>query len=798
MAVNLAHVGTSRAATFEVARPVVAITPLPDGGFLLADFAAGQSRVVRATASGPLLDAPWFHEATPRIAVTVGDRQGALSPALLPDLLAAWDAGLRSGVPGFLGQGAVQTQAATFLAGRFGGRDLLLAATADGQGLSSFVLDPDQSVQAGITVPDSDTLYLRAISDIAVIDRAGEVIVFAASAQEHGITALRLSEDGGLEPVTSLGRNDSLPVQTITALAPAEIAGRAFLILAAADSSSLTVLRVGSGGALDVADHVIDGLATRFAGVSHLEVVTVEGHVFVLVAGRDAGLSLLRLTAEGRLLHLDTLADEAAFALNGASGLAAQVRAGGIDILVTAAGEAGLSLFRVDLGPLGLVLQGNAARIEGGARDDLLSRGSGNGVLDGAEGDDTLSDGPGADTLIGGTGADVFVLRADGLRDVIADFALGEDRLDLSLWPMLRNLGQLDFVSTSTGGVLRFGQEELELRNAEGGAFAVTDLPDLLLPLVSHVDVTLGPVQVAPPQLSLPPVPPPPVPPPVLPGVAPRLLVGDAGDDLLEGGAEADTLAGNAGNDTLRGDAGNDRLAGGDGNDRIDGGAGDDNLGGGRGADRLDGQAGNDTMGGGAGDDTLFGGDGADILSGGPGRDLLEGGAGNDRLAGSFDHDTVRGGSGDDRIGGGPGRDLLDGGDGNDALGGGEADDTVLGGGGDDFLAGGGRNDLLDGGPGNDTLNAGAGHDRLIGREGADVFVFNEFTAGERDVIVDFQVGEDRLRLAGIEGQGLTGRFLALDIQDTDAGALLRHAGHEILLDDVTAASLSRDDFIFL
>jgi hypothetical protein len=52
--------------------------------------------------------------------------------------------------------------------------------------------------------------------------------------------------------------------------------------------------------------------------------------------------------------------------------------------------------------------------------------------------------------------------------------------------------------------------------------------------------------------------------------------------------------------------------------------------------------------------------------------------------------------------------------------------------------------------------------------------------------------------LAGIEGQGLTGRFLALDIQDTDAGALLRYAGHEILLDDVTAASLSRDDFIFL
>ncbi|MBS4010054.1 MAG: M10 family metallopeptidase C-terminal domain-containing protein, partial [Roseovarius sp.] len=97
-----------------------------------------------------------------------------------------------------------------------------------------------------------------------------------------------------------------------------------------------------------------------------------------------------------------------------------------------------------------------------------------------------------------------------------------------------------------------------------------------------------------------------------------------------------------------------------------------------------------------------------------------------------------------------------------------------------------------------DSLNGGVGNDRLIGREGADVFIFNEFTAGEHDVIVDFQVGEDRLRLAGIEGQGQNGRFLALTIQDTDAGALLQHAGHEILLDDVTVSSLSRDDFVFL
>ena len=802
MAVRLTHVGTSHAENFEAARPVVSITPLPDGGFLLADFAAGQSRVVRATATGPQPEAPWFHDAVPRVAVSVGETQGALPPGVIRDLLSAWEAGLRSGVPGFLGQGALQTQAAILLVMRAEGRDLLIAAPTNGNGLSILDLDADQRVQAVSTITAGDTPYLRNISDLAVTETDDQTFVFAVSARAPGITGLRLDADGGLVPVSSLGRDDSLPVQTITALVPVAIEGRSFLVLAAADSSSLTVLRVGAQGALDVADHVIDGRATRFAGVTHLEAVTLDGHVFVLAAGRDAGLSLLRVTPEGRLVHVDTLADATAFALDGVSGLAVQVRAGGIDILVTAAGEAGLSLFRIETGPLGLALHGNAARITGGERDDFLSRGDSGGVLDGGDGDDTLADGSGADTLIGGAGADVFVMRADGQRDVIADFTLGEDWLDLSLWPMLRNIGQLALVPTSTGAVLRFGSEELELRNAAGGPFSDVDLPAMVLPLLSHFEVRLGPLQAAvatPPPVVAPPQPAAPTPTvPAPPGTVGVLLEGGAGDDLLEGGSGDDTLAGNAGADTLRGAAGNDRLAGGDGDDWIDGGAGDDNLGGGLGDDRLFGLAGNDTMGGGAGNDTLFGGDGADVMSGGSGADLLDGGAGNDILAGSFGHDTVRGGEGDDRIGGGPGRDLLDGGEGNDAIGGGEGDDTVLGGPGDDFLAGGGRDDILDGGTGDDTLNGGAGNDTLIGGDGADVFVFNDFTLGERDVIVDFTGGMDRMRVAGIEGQGLTGRFLALDIQDTDMGALLRYAGHEILLEDVTAASLSRDDFIFL
>lgn len=463
----------------------------------------------------------------------------------------------------------------------------------------------------------------------------------------------------------------------------------------------------------------------------------------------------------------------------------------------TVSGEGGDDTLVGEVGQDLLIGGRGSDHLLGGDGQDTLRGGEQADFLSGGSGDDVLHGGEGADTLIGGDGADIFVIDPAWMSsDVIEDFTIGVDKIDVSRW----QLSSFSEISISWIDGQTFVRDDVgsfffiqNLSRVAGESLSVDNF------ILIAGDEHLGSVEnippaspAAPPAATLPP------PSPVLPGVDPVLQVGGAGDDLLEGGTGADTLAGNAGADTLRGHAGSDRLAGGDGDDLIEGGVGDDNLGGGLGADRLEGQAGNDTMGGGAGNDILFGGDGADVLSGGTGNDLLAGGEGDDRLAGSFDHDTLRGGNGHDRIGGGPGRDTLEGGEGDDALGGGEGNDTVLGGAGDDFLAGGGRDDLLDGGTGADTLNGGAGNDRLIGREGADVFIFNEFTATERDVIVDFQVGEDRLRLAGIDGQGLTGRFLALDIQDTGAGALLRHAGHEILLDDVAAASLSQDDFIFV
>lgn len=81
-------------------------------------------------------------------------------------------------------------------------------------------------------------------------------------------------------------------------------------------------------------------------------------------------------------------------------------------------------------------LSGGAAddRLLGGAGNDRLSGGGGNDRLLGGTGHDTLSGDGGNDRLTGGAGADVFVFAPAGGSDLVTDFGVGADRLDVSAY----------------------------------------------------------------------------------------------------------------------------------------------------------------------------------------------------------------------------------------------------------------------------------------------------------------------------------------------------------------------------
>ena len=202
------------------------------------------------------------------------------------------------------------------------------------------------------------------------------------------------------------------------------------------------------------------------------------------------------------------------------------------------------------------------------------------------------------------------------------------------------------------------------------------------------------------------------------------------------------------------------------------------------------------------GNDVFRTGDNTDFVSGlggnddirlGQGNDVGLGGDGNDALSGGRGSDTLDGGDGRDNVFGGRGRDVISGGDGNDLLRGGRGNDTLEGGHQNDVLRGNFGSDNLDGGAGRDILIGGKHSDILTGGTGADTFVFHGQSGS--DTITDFTLGEDLivLKIHDIQDFDDIGHL----ISDSEDGAVISIGQTEITLEDVSASSLSENDFIF-
>ena len=107
-----------------------------------------------------------------------------------------------------------------------------------------------------------------------------------------------------------------------------------------------------------------------------------------------------------------------------------------------------------------LYIKDGSDELHGGAGSDSLWGGGGADVLHGDDGNDLLSGGGGKDTLFGGEGADMFRFRqgesrtGGGGRDVIADFEVGVDKIDLV--GLISSFSQLTFQKVG-GGLIVYG-----------------------------------------------------------------------------------------------------------------------------------------------------------------------------------------------------------------------------------------------------------------------------------------------------------------------------------------------------
>jgi Ca2+-binding RTX toxin-like protein len=646
------------------------------------------------------------------------------------------------------------------------GNSVVYAGTGSNSGIIRAYFRPDGDLVNAFRVGDSATTYAEQVTALTQARMGDVTYIIGASSLSNGLTAWAVAPlSGALTAVDSLDGTQGLWINAPTAMETATIAGRTYLVLAAAGTGSLSVIEIGTGGRLTPVTHLLDDLATRFAGVSAMDVLSHGGLTYVIAGGADDGISVLVLLPGGQLVAEAHLADTTATGLTSISAITARSHGTGIDIFVASATETGLTRLRFDTGADGsrLVAVATGSTLTGGAGRDLLQGAAGADRLSGGAGDDILTDGRGSDRLTGGAGADLFVLSADDVTDTITDFTPGTDRVNLSAWPMLRSLDQLTMTTTATGMRITYGQEVLILTSADGRPIPLSAL--------SHADLIGGtsiPQDIRPgfpgptrPAPDLPardydgpprprPLPVDPLPEPANPWPFPWDDAGPTTGSRIRGTARDDVLRGNDRANTIIGLGGDDRLSGGPGRDLLRGDSDRDLLDGGRGNDRLYGGTGRDTLVGQSGDDRLFGGSGNDRLEGWGENDLLAGRRGDDVLFGLGNNDRLYGGSGEDRLNGGTGadlvlgdagRDILAGMDGADRLNGGSGADRISGNAGNDRLGGAGSNDVLHGGGGNDRLAGGTGDDRLTGGTGADVFVF----ASGADRITDLGRGDSIL-----------------------------------------------------
>lgn len=278
------------------------------------------------------------------------------------------------------------------------------------------------------------------ISSLTPVTVGGNRFMVSLSLEADVVRAFPVAANGALGAPQMIGAPQGLGMADPSAVKIVEIAGATYLLVASANSSSVSVIGLASNGALSVADHVIDTLDTRFQGVQALATARVGDRVYVIAGGGDDGLTVMTLTPDGRLLPCGQILQQPGLALDKITAMVAQVIGGKIDLFVTGEGT-GITRLQIDPGSLTPIQTGGGeATLLGTTDADMIIGGDGAEILQGDAGDDILGDGAGSDTIFGGVGADLFVLAADGSHDRIADFQLGTDHIDISAWGSIHSL----------------------------------------------------------------------------------------------------------------------------------------------------------------------------------------------------------------------------------------------------------------------------------------------------------------------------------------------------------------------
>ncbi|WP_170429197.1 dockerin type I domain-containing protein [Ruegeria arenilitoris] len=361
----------------------------------------------------------------------------------------------------------------------------LMMSHEDTDRIVTYRVNGDGSLtSSGVVLAEADSMQgLRIGADNFVI---------ATDGTRNTVATYRV--DGSSGAITVVDNSEALSTLGIavpTAVEVIQAYGRSWVVIAGAQSNSLSVMEMGSDGRLIPTDHVLDSLHTRFESVQDLSVVQVDGRVFVVAGGGDDGITLFTMTPSGQLVYLDSFADTLQSGLQNVETFSVAHVGDELQILVASQQDAGLTQLTVDVSDMGVVRSGFGT-VNGTGGDDMLSGSILPTALVGGAGEDILIAGQAATTMTGGAGADIFVMQYKTEPVTITDFQAGVDRLDLFDYPLLRTPAQLTFTPTAQGARIEYLNETINVMSASGGSLSSTQVFGAGFGGPDHIPVDFG------------------------------------------------------------------------------------------------------------------------------------------------------------------------------------------------------------------------------------------------------------------------------------------------------------------
>lgn len=459
------------------------------------------------------------------------------------------------------------------------GGDIFISANSSSGGLTSWRANDAGNLQKLSEVAVGTTNRPNDIYHIENVTVNDATYVLAVSGSTGSVLSFSVDSGGQFDLMGRVGSEAGLSLGYPAVVTAAQTSNATWIIAGGQGTSSLAVMRLDASGGLSVTDEVYDDRNTRFKNVMVLDSVVINDRVFIVAGGGDDGLSLMTVLPNGRLLHMESIADTLGIPLTDPTALTMTVSNDAIQLYVVgrdddARGLSGVTHFEIQIDSLStsvtaqtspssssivtgrkgavqdvvtvappsttvgeaLIISDDATVLHGteGA-DQLLGKADGDTLYGGA-GDDVLIDTPGLDVFYGGAGADVFVMGpADGQTDVIRDFEIGVDRIDLNDMGRAYSKGALWIQRHGNGATINVGDEKLRVYAKDGRRLTAEDFQDHDLFDLQHSYQAEVPIED-------------------------QIIVGTISDNTLSGAQGDDTLVGGGGKDVLYGDDGVDLL----------------------------------------------------------------------------------------------------------------------------------------------------------------------------------------------------------------------------------------------